>query len=154
VNAELSRNLEEAVAAIVSAIQAVRIPALEKILTWLIFPMIVGLLLSIVNPIADFYVKEHLAPNKKEIEKQIKKHVARSIRNTEQLSSFRLVSASVLNVRSRPSNEASILGRLQLAQVVVLFKRDKDWSIVAWSDDENGLQLQGWVFSRYLEKFR
>ena len=154
VNAELSSNLEQGIAQIVSVIQAVRIPGLEKLLTWLVFPMIVGFLLSFVNPIADFYVKEHLAPKKKEIEKQLRNHVARSIGNTEQLNSFRFISANILNVRSRPSNKAQILGRLQFAQVVVLIKRDKDWSLVAWTDDENGLQLQGWVFSRYLQKFR
>jgi hypothetical protein len=153
VDAGLANNLEQAIAQIVSAIQAVRTPAAEKLLSWLVFPLIVACIFSIVNPISDFYVKEYLA-SKKEIGKQLNKHVGRSIGRTEQLNSIRFISTTVLNVRSRPSNKAPILGRLQFAQVVVLIKRDKDWSLVAWTDDENELQLQGWVFSRYLQKFR
>jgi hypothetical protein len=146
-------NLEEAVGEVVAAIQALRNPPLQKILTWFVFPLIVGLLLAIVKPFTDFYIEEHLAPNRRQIQK-IQKHVIDSVGGGQHLDAFRLVSTAVLNVRSKPSNKAAILGKLRFGQVVVLVEKHKSWSLVAWSDDENGLQLQGWVFSRYLEKIR
>lgn len=65
---------------------------------------------------------------------------------------YRLVSADILNVRLKPSNKATVLGKLYFGQVVMLVEKNRDWVLISWSDEDKGLALQGWVFSRYVEK--
>ncbi|GEM_PF-1192753 len=149
-----SEQLENAITRLVAEIRALKNPALERILSLLVYPIIVALIFSIVNPITDFYIKESLSAEKREIEKKIKKHVLATTENVAQLNSYRLVSRKFLDVRVNPSARSPALGRLYWGQVVVLIEKRKDWSLVAWSDDENSVAVQGWIFSRYLGKFR
>lgn len=149
-----AEQLEFAITTLVAEIRALKNPALERILSLLVYPIIVALIFSIVNPITDFYIKESLSAEKREIEKKIKKHVLAATKDTATLDSYRLVSRTFLDVRANPSATSRPLGRLHFGQVVVLIEKRKDWSLVAWSDDENEVAVQGWVFSRYLGKFR
>lgn len=149
-----SEQLGDAITTLVAEIRALKNPALEKILSLLVYPIIVALIFSIVNPITDFYIKESLNVEKREIEKKIKKHVLAATEDRATLDSYRLVSRQFLDVRANPSARSPTLGRLYFGQVVALIEKRKDWSLVAWSDDENGVAVQGWVFSRYLGKFR
>lgn len=34
----------------------------------------------------------------------------------------------------------------------MLVEKNRDWVLISWSDEDKGLALQGWVFSRYVEK--
>lgn len=146
--------LEFAITTLVAEIRALKNPALERILSLLVYPIIVALIFSIVNPVTDFYIKESLTAEKREIEKKIKKHVLAATKDTATLDSYRLVSRKFLDVRANPSATSQPHGRLHFGQVVVLIEKRKDWSLIAWSDDENEVAVQGWVFSRYLGKFR
>lgn len=38
-------------------------------------------------------------------------------------------------------------------KAVKLVKKDKDFALVLWTDKESGVEIQGWVFARYLAKF-
>lgn len=149
-----ANQLEFAITMLVAEIRALKNPALERILSLLVYPIIVALIFSIVNPITDFYIKESLTAEKREIEKKIKKHVLAATKDSAALDSYRLVTRTYLDVRANPSATSQPLGRLHFGQVVVLIEKRKDWSLVAWSDDENEVAVQGWVFSRYLGKFR
>lgn len=149
-----SEQIEYVITKLVAEIRALKNPALEKILSLLVYPIIVALIFSIVNPITDYYIKESLNAEKREVEKKIKKHVLSATEDSTTLNSFRLVSRKFLDVRVNPSATSPTLGRLYFGQVVVLIEKRKDWSLVAWSDDDNQLAVQGWVFSRYLSKFQ
>jgi hypothetical protein len=149
-----SEKIEYAITTLVAEIRALKNPALEKVLLLLVYPIIVALIFSIVNPITDFYIKESLNAEKREVEKKIKKHVLSATKDSATLNSFRLVSRKSLDVRVNPSATSPTLGRLYFGQVVVLIEKQKDWSLVAWSDDDNEVAVQGWVFSRYLSKFQ
>ena len=148
-----SEQLGYAITTLVAEIRALKNPALERILSLLVYPIIVALIFSIVNPIADFYIKESLSAEKSEL-KKIKKHVLAATENVAPLDSYRLVSRKFLDARAYPSARSPALGRFYWGQVVVLIEKRKNWSLVAWSDDENEVAVQGWVFSRYLGKFR
>jgi hypothetical protein len=148
------KQLEQAVTKIIAELRALRNPVLEKILTWLIFPIVVGLVLSVLNPIADYYIKKSLPPDTRQIEKKIKRHIVDSVKDLTQLDSYRLVSIKVLNARLKPTIKSPVLGRFYFGQAVVLIEKDRNWSLVAWFDVDNGVTLQGWVFSRYLSKLR
>ncbi|EEF25760.1 conserved hypothetical protein [Ricinus communis] len=149
-----SQRIDSAVAALIAEIHSLKNPPLEKFLSLLIYPIIVALIFSIINPITDYYIKESLGSEKREAVKKIRKHVLASTNEISELDSYRLVSRKYLDMRSTPSAKSPLLGRLQVGQVVMLIEKRKDWSLVAWSDDENEVAIQGWVFSRYLEKFR
>lgn len=146
--------IEHVIATLVAEIRALKNPPLEKLLSLLVYPIVVALIFSIVNPIMDFYVKESLGAEKREVEKKIKKYVLASTKDSAALDSYRLVSRKVLDVRANPSATSPPIGRLCFGQVVLLIEKRKDWSLVAWSDDETEVAIQGWVFSRYLGKFR
>lgn len=148
------KGLEHAITGIAADIRALKNPALEKILTFLIYPIIIGLILSVVNPIMDYYIKKSLSAEKRETEKKIKKHVAMVVGDMGTLDSYRLISSKALNIRSKASRKSAILGQIYLGHIVVLVKKDKDWSLVTWSDNDSGVMIQGWVFSRYLSKLR
>ena len=70
-----SEQIEYVITKLVAEIRALKNPALEKILSLLVYPIIVALIFTIVNPITDFYIKESLNAEKREVEKKIKKHV-------------------------------------------------------------------------------
>lgn len=148
-----SEQLGYAITTLVAEIRALKNPALERIISLLVYPIIVALIFSIVNPIADFYIKDSLSAEKLEL-KKIKKHILAATENVVTLDSYRLVSREFLDARANPSARSQAFRRLYRGQVVVLIEKRKDWSLVAWSDDESEVAVQGWVFSRYLSKFR
>ena len=67
-------------------------------------------------------------------------------------SEYRIVTASKLNVRERPKRHSDIRGTLFAGDLVVIKKKKKNWCLVEYSNEETGIKIQGWVFSRYLRK--
>src|SRR6202165_5999163 len=151
--AQSNNTVERAIHALTEEIRAIRDPLLQRIMTWLVFPLIVGLILSIANAVSDFYVKDFLA-DKRKLKKEIKQEISRSVGNAEYIKTYRLVSVMSLNVRAEGAVASRQIGTLQFGQIVELVEKRKNWSLVRWHDDETNVSLQGWVFSRYLEKFR
>ncbi|AYZ96724.1 SH3 domain-containing protein [Burkholderia dolosa] len=71
---------------------------------------------------------------------------------TEQLQSFRFVLKEELEVHTHPSSKSPAVGNLALGQVVMLLERQKAWSSVAWTADDESPAVHGWVYSRYVSK--
>ena len=67
-------------------------------------------------------------------------------------SEYRFVIAKVLNVRERPKRHSDIRGKLFAGDLVMIKKKKKNWSLVEYSNEESGIKIQGWVFTRYLRK--
>ena len=65
---------------------------------------------------------------------------------------YRIVIARVLNVREKPTRHSGIRGKLLAADIIVIKKKKKNWSLVEYSNEETGVKIQGWVFTRYLRK--
>jgi hypothetical protein len=149
-----AKDFEQTLTSIIAEIRALKNPALEKILTWLVFPIIVGLIYSIINPITDYYIKAYLASDKRYTEKQIKKHAIRSVEDVAQLKFYRLVIREVISVRSKPLTKSPVFRKLYFGQPVILLAKKKNWALITWSDEGNDLMLQGWVLSKYLSKFK
>ena len=149
-----TERVEQAVVALIAEIAKLKNPTLEKLLTWLIFPIIVATIFSIINPVADFYIKNALDVNERQLKKDIRKQVLSSMNDSTPLDSYRFVSTKGLEVHIKPSGKSPLLGQLHFGQAVFLVEKDDAWSLVAWHDDEGRVELQGWVFSRYLSKFR
>lgn len=149
-----SLDLEQLLNLLIAEVRGLKNSPLQKILTWLVFPLIVTFLMAVVAPVADFYIKERLNADKRGIEKQFKRQVVESVGPSERLKRFRYVSADVLNVRIKPSTKAPRIAQLHFGQVVFLIMKDRNWSLIQWSSQEDDVRLQGWVFSTYLRPFK
>jgi hypothetical protein len=139
---------------LIKEIKALKNSAFEKFLTWLLFPLIVGFILSSLNPITGNIRNEEKTRNRKQLQKQINQKVVENVENKDLLKVFRIVVAVDLNVREKKTIHSKVISVLPLGAVVKIAKKDNNWSLITWRDNENNLIVQGWVFSRYLRKFQ
>jgi len=65
----------------------------------------------------------------------------------------RIVKADVLRVRSGPSTESEIIGRLYIGQVVLVLEDGEDWIRVERSDPAAQAKVAGWVSAEFTEPF-
>ena len=144
--------LEGIVQKIIEEIRGLKNSPLEK--TLLIITILIQFTFSIINPITDYYIKDFLSANKRETKKYINQQVHASFENKDILGAFRYVAADTLNVRLKGSKQSPSIGTLRFGDVVVLLKKGRHWSLVEWQDREGQATIRGWVFSRYLEKFK
>ena len=150
-----SANIVEAIEKLIAEIKALKTPLIQKILIQLIFPIIFSLIFAFINPYADLIVKNYLnKTEKKQIGIQLNKAVVSHVQSSETLAALRYVSADILNVRQINKNNGKLIGYLYFAQVVVVLEKQKDWRRVRWVDETGENSIEGWVFSRYLKKFK
>lgn len=148
-----SASLEDSINNLISEIRVQKDPLIQKILIWLLYPIIVGVILSIVNPISEHYVSSYLKYDKKLQEKKLKNMAKNVVSDVDALRSIRYVAADRLNVRAAPSQRSESMAILKFGYAVIVLERKKDWTLVEWRDIDNNTSIQGWVFSRYLKKF-
>ena len=148
-----SSSLEDSINNLIAEIRAQKDPLIQKILIWLLYPIIVGVILSIVNPISEHYVSSYFKYDKRMQEKKLKSMAKNVVSDLDALRSIRYVGADHLNVRAKPSQQSESIGVLKFASAVIVLERRKSWTLVEWRDVENNTSIQGWVFSRYLKKF-
>ena len=94
--------------------------------------------------------------NMKQYNKIIVKNIKQNFRwvkvNTY-INHFRFVSSNILQVRNGKSMKSKVVGELYLGQVVELIYKNKNWSYIQWTDEMDGTH-RGWVFTRYISKFK
>ena len=132
------------------------IKVLQKLGDKYLKPIILGIISSVI---ASFiFVKLYTEPpnvnhfnskNKKDFIKEIKKN---TFPTSVYLENFRYVSVYTLNVRVKNERRSMKIGELHLGYSVLLRDRRKDWSLIYYKNKE--VEIKGWVFSRYLKKFR
>ncbi|MDX7872694.1 SH3 domain-containing protein [Aeromonas caviae] len=71
----------------------------------------------------------------------------------DELSHYRFVVASVLNIRDEPSIKSEVIDELKNGMVVKFIAKSKRWTHIEYLCNETGERKTGWVFSRYLRKF-
>ena len=101
----------------------------------------------------------HIAPvvlgeSPQAAKKEIQAIARVAVGSAEILAEYRYVSAKVLIVRQNPKARSPWAGRLPFGRAVKLLKKEKDFALVLWTDQDSGSVIQGWVFSRYLSKFK
>lgn len=144
---------QEFVNQIIAAIRAQQKPTVQLML-WLFF----GKLLDwIISGFIGAVISQHMTPatpqSPQQATKEVKEVARAAVGSPELLVDYRFVSAKVLIVRQNPKARSPQIGRLTFSKPVKLLKKDKDFALVVWTDKESGTEVQGWVFSRYLEKF-
>lgn len=147
-------SIQDAVERIVAAIQAQQKPTVQLML-WLFFRKVLDWLIAgAIGAAMGHYAPAVLGENLQAAKKAVQKNARTAVGSAEILAEYRYVSAKVLIVRQNPKARAPEVGRLSFGMAVKLMKKEKDFTLVAWTDKESGAELQGWVFSRYLSKFK
>lgn len=147
-NQELNASLER----VVSSINSLQSSVIEKAMTLVLFPILISIIMSAINPVADFYIKEFLGSVGKKTEKAIKDRLKETV-DSETLKNYRIVVKKSLDIKAKPYAKSGTLATLFFGQPVILLERGKDWSLVLWRTDDD-VMVQGWVFSRYLVKVK
>lgn len=125
---------------------------LRVILIWVVLPFIISVTAGLATP----HIQEMLRTkqnNKQTIVREIKKQTPQHF-NMRVLSHFRFVTATVLFVREGPSQKTKIIDELVLGQVVHILHKKKNWTFVGYTDQDTGEIHEGWVFTRYIKKFK
>ena len=71
----------------------------------------------------------------------------------DSLNIFRFVSADSLFVREGDCTRSRVVGKIYLGQMVEVLYINKNWTLVKWEDVNNNTH-KGWVFTRYLKRFK
>ena len=149
-----SNSLEDSINNLVNEIRSHKDPSTQKILIYFVYPLIIIVIASFINPIVDHHIKPYLGSNKRTLEKELKTTVNSAIDNKDTINTFRYVSADTLNVRTSASVKSETIGYLRFSYTVLVIEKQKSWTLIEWSNPETDIQITGWVFSRYLAKFR
>jgi len=64
---------------------------------------------------------------------------------------FRLI---CLMLEEGPGRKFQTVGSLYIGQIVEVKNKGRHWSLVQFKDDDTEVQVQGWVFSRYLKPIK
>ena len=122
---------------------------------WLFFRKVLELLIAgAIGAVMGHYAPAVLGESPQAAKKAIQENARAAVGSAEMLEEYRYVSAKVLVVRQNPKTRSPEVGRLYFGSAVKLLKKEKDFALVIWTDKESSAEIQGWVFSRYLGKFK
>jgi hypothetical protein len=152
--ASISQSIEEAVNKLIIEIQKQKEPKLQKILMWFMYPLIIGIILAFINPVAEQIVRSNFSQSKKEMAKELRLNVQSSVQRPEILKVMKYVSADSLNVRAGASIKSDLIGELYFSSVVLIIEKRKNWLLIEWNNSDANIAVKGWVFSRYLKSFK
>lgn len=147
------QSIQDAVQEIVAAIHAQQKPTVQLML-WLFFLKVMDWLIAgAIGAVMGHYTPAVLGESPQEAKKVVQDMARLAVGAPELLLEYRYVSATVLLVRQNPKARSPEIGRLKFGKAVKLLKKDKDFALIHWADQESGAELQGWVFARYLGRF-
>src|SRR5690554_950662 len=125
--------------------------AARTVLIYLILPYMLAIIANLTTPIYEEWWKEYAELDQRSAKKEIIR-AANGMFSPQELSEFRFVYATMLNVRESGNANSEIIGELYLGKTVRLISKSKSWSFIEYEDSDTGTINQGWVFSRYLRK--
>lgn len=146
-------SLQQAVESFTLAIQAQQKPEVQVIL-WLCCQKILDWIISgVISTLISHASPAVLGESPQAAKKAVQENARAAVGSPHLLQDYRYVSAKVLIVRQNPRALSPEIGRLSFGKPVMLLKKEKDFTLILWADKESGAEIQGWVFSRYLNKF-
>lgn len=109
---------------------------------WIIVSLVIGAFFT--ENANNYYIKNYTVNNNFSIEKD---------EHLNFVDNARYVTAEKLNVRNGPSKDYDIIDTLKYGNVVKIKSKVKHWAEILYKDIENDIFIEGWVCTRYLEKF-
>lgn len=125
--------------------------ALISFLIAVVLPYSVSVSANLSMPYIEQYLKQSTVVTQREQTKEIKKLSMGEL--GEALRDCRFVTAATLALRGTPNARAKSIDTLRFGQVVTVISVKPDWTEVAYEYGD-GQVVTGWVFTRYLSKFR
>jgi hypothetical protein len=119
----------------------------------LLLPVVIGVAVNLYTPDIQTYLIEHGHLSKREAAKVITENVTRQV-PAEVLQDLRFVRASKLQVRDSPSKDSPRVGVVYFSEVLKVVKEKKDWTLIERQSEGGEVLIRGWVFTRYLAKFK
>lgn len=125
--------------------------ALISFLIAVVLPYSVSVSANLSMPYIEQYLKQSTVVPQRKQTKEIKKLSMGEL--GEALRDCRFVTAATLALRGTPNARAKSIDTLRFGQVVTVISVKPDWTEVAYEYGD-GQVVTGWVFTRYLAKFR
>lgn len=147
-------SFQEAIDRIVVAIESQQKPRVQLRLCMVLVELLKMVTATALSVLATHYAPAVLGESPQAAKKAVQHNAHAAVGSPLLLADYRYVSAKVLVVRQNPRALSPELGRLSFGKPVKLLRKEKDFALVLWTDSENGAEIQGWVFSRYLAKFK
>jgi len=128
-------------------------PSVRGVLDGIIATIIINALSS--SPISTDYREEFIDRDSRSAAKSIY-ITARQEYYPEDLKGHKFVSISngTLNVREGNSTKSAVIDSLKNGTIVKVIKKSRSWTEVEYEDYDTGEVYTGWIFSRYIHKFR
>ncbi len=109
---------------------------------WIIVSLVIGAFFT--QNSNNYYIQNYTVNNNFSIEKD---------EHLDFVDNARYVIAEKLNVRNGPSKDYDIIDTLKYGTVVKVKSKVKYWTEILYKDIDNDIFIEGWVYTRYLEKF-
>lgn len=121
------------------------------------FSILLMIAIAIITPYWDFYVKDTISKASASEDRQaLAKEIAREIRKLEvppAYAAMRRITTKNLSVHLNGKVQSPVVGQLPAGAVVEFVTSADAWTQVVWRDSK-GLEMAGWVLTRYLMKLK
>lgn len=131
---------------------AVLAPLVRAAVIYLLLPYIVSIVANINTPLHEEWWKSLQADSTRAAKKEVRQGASAAYSSTD-LETFRFVTAKSLSVHQAGRQRSPTTDDIPFGKVVRLLRRDGSWSYVEYAGGATREVQQGWVLSRYLEKF-
>lgn len=139
---------------LISILRKFKDVALQKIV-WIIIGCIISKMVDYSLDVTLGNISNALSkPQNVAISKFVQKEIPKNVDDKNVLKNLRFVNNFFLDVRIINYERSKLLWTLRLGDVVRVMQKKKNWTLIQWKDDENDLMITGWVFTRYLKKFK
>lgn len=109
---------------------------------WIIVSLVIGAFFT--QNSNNYYIQNYTVNNNFNIEKD---------EHLDFIYNARYVTAEKLNVRNGPSKDYEVIDTLKYGDVIKVKSKVKHWTEILYKNIDNAIYIEGWVYSRYLEKF-
>ncbi|PXY01179.1 hypothetical protein DF185_11050 [Marinifilum breve] len=150
----VDEKIDPAIIEICKKIDSSRDSKFKIFLFTILFPLLINYITDMINPYLLPKSNESSVSDKKIIKKELSQKVKAIVPFSFIRDKYRFVNCDILNVRLKPTTKSAVVGRFNFSQVVEIKQKKRNWTLVCWSDPESDVVIQGWVFTRYLKKFK
>ncbi|WP_139491187.1 SH3 domain-containing protein [Brevibacillus dissolubilis] len=112
---------------------------------------LINFIMGIIVNILSFYITLLLPVSPITEPNQISTNESVTVVNKEYLQ-YGFVTSKSLVLRQGAHHKSRSIGELTQGTIVKIIERKKDWTLVEWKEDE--ASISGWVYTRYVTKFK
>ncbi len=127
--------------------------ALRIAIVYLILPYFLSIIANLTTPLFEEWWKDHYSTDKRVAKKELGQ-LAANYYDDNELSKYRFVNTKILHVRLNKSTHSRKVGVLTFGKIIRVLEKSRSWSLIEYQDNEYFEVRRGWVFSRYISKFK